>query len=99
MYASIRSPGTDRDPVVPGEWLARVKREAMPQPIPIRKLRIDERYQVRVAGLSAENLRNVRLSNPASWPPLLVVQQGVLYVVVGGMHRYTVAVERGIATS
>ena len=81
----------------PAQQLAQYRQQATPQRIPLGKLAIDERYQVRLCGLSRQHITDLRLSDSSTCPPLFVVQQygnqGQMYGIVGGAHRYATALE------
>lgn len=66
--------------------------------LPLEKLKIDERYQPRLAGTNTAHIASLKVSEPADWPPLLVSPDGCRYVVIDGAHRLEAAGKLGLKT-
>src|SRR5262249_15746070 len=68
--------------------------------LPLTRLQADPQFQPREAGLDAEHLEQLRASDPATWPPLVVSpdEEAGGYEVIDGFHRLQVAQELHLAT-
>lgn len=59
--------------------------------VPLSLLRRDTDFQPRGNGLDPDNLERLLVSDPETWPPILVTPNGDGYTVLDGAHRVEAA--------
>lgn len=65
--------------------------------LPIHLLRANEEYQPRYGGLVERHVRLLMQTDPATWPPLLVVpNDDGLFEIIDGFHRFEAATRLGL---